>query len=79
MTTIILVENARFIANKIHEMMAMPDKIILYSLSGGTIQFSCENKYETIRNSSFVNITYKQDVQGGFYESIKVSSVYSID
>jgi hypothetical protein len=74
MTTITLVQAAAHDANKVHTMTARPTNVNLTGLTGGAIQFRCNNPLAALQGTRSVDITYDASVPQQ-HETIQVSSV----
>ncbi|VUD66758.1 hypothetical protein TDB9533_03685 [Thalassocella blandensis] len=74
MSTITLVQAAESKADHIHLMTAQPMNVNLSGLTGGAIQFDCNNPFASIQGATSVLITYDA-TRGGRHETLSVSSV----
>ncbi|WP_131394508.1 hypothetical protein [Comamonas thiooxydans] len=77
MTTVTLIQAARYSSDRIHQMVANPGQISLSNLSGGAIQFGCSNPLATIKSCTSVAIVYDATASGSRQETIQISSVIS--
>jgi len=74
MATVTLIRAAAQTADGIYLMTAMPMNVNLGHLSGGAIQFGCDNPFNQIRGARSVMVTYDA-AHGSWHEEIQVSSV----